>query len=155
MDGTKWVLDVTCPMVEGQVDTSKLKEVPDKPGVYFIGSKHGTRYVPYYIGRSKRMRSRLKNHLHQNKNGSKQISELIHHHRQFPNIPFNGFYIGYLETSDHKIIEAEQIDLKDPSLNIQGIKYLPPGITDEMLIKSERDGDMDSGLGSFMKSLWG
>jgi hypothetical protein len=38
-------------------------KIPPKPGVYFFSRKHGTEYIPFYIGETQNIRSRLKSHL--------------------------------------------------------------------------------------------
>ncbi|MBW6400443.1 GIY-YIG nuclease family protein [Roseomonas sp. HJA6] len=38
-------------------------EIENAPGVYFFSRKHGTAYIPFYVGRTRNMRARLKQHL--------------------------------------------------------------------------------------------
>lgn len=46
------------------VDENRLPDdVHARQGVYFLSRKHGTKYIPFYIGESSNLRSRLKGHL--------------------------------------------------------------------------------------------
>jgi len=43
--------------------TLDLAQLPDEPGVYIFGRKHGVTVAPIYIGESISIRGRIKNHL--------------------------------------------------------------------------------------------
>jgi hypothetical protein len=46
------------------VDENDLPQgIDDEAGVYFFSRKHGRNYIPFYIGETERIRSRLKSHL--------------------------------------------------------------------------------------------
>jgi hypothetical protein len=47
----------------GAIYVLKLEDLPDEPGVYVFGRKHGENVVPIYIGETLSIRRRVKGHL--------------------------------------------------------------------------------------------
>ncbi len=140
-----WTNWVRCRVnSKGEVDTSELYQVPPTSGVYAIATKTSgwlrDSYHIHYVGRTKgSMRDRLKNHLREHQNGSKQVRALLQQKRDIPSHPLNALYVTCFATSEHKIIERARIQSTDPLLNLQGGRDLPPGLTHQDILRSELD----------------
>ena len=60
-----WVKPITLKKDPNEqlIYTLNLGELPEEPGVYVFGRKHGESIAPIYIGETANIRSRIKNHL--------------------------------------------------------------------------------------------
>ena len=140
-----WSQWIKCPVNRrGEVDTSNLSKIPHQSGVYGIATRTSgfwsDSYHIHYVGRTKRsMRDRLKNHLRQHSNGSKQIRFLLQTKRTNPNSPPSALYVTSFPTDHPKIIERARIQNFDPLLNLQGGRSLPPGLTHQHIRQSNLD----------------
>lgn len=152
---------------DATIDLTKLCEVKRISGVYAIGYKRRALMEIAYVGRTKNsMRDRARSHLtikieksdlyekhHQiadevryrqgsvKSKGSKGIRDIVAAKYNTPSMPFDGFYVAFLPTKDHKIIESLYIKDLDPLANIQGGLDLPPGLTHEDILKSDLEND--------------
>jgi GIY-YIG catalytic domain len=120
---------------QGNLDTSNLREAPNSSGVYAIATKTGSSYNTQYVGRSGRsIRNRLQSHL--SGRGSKVISSLLAQKQNRPQDRPESLYFAYLETREHKLIEAAYIDASDrPVCNII-VTRLPEGLRENDVINS-------------------
>ncbi|MEB3233612.1 MAG: hypothetical protein VKJ64_21565 [Leptolyngbyaceae bacterium] len=140
-----WTKYIKCPVnSRGEVDTSNLPRTLDTSGVYAIATYTSgfwsNSYHIHYVGRTKRsMRDRLKNHLRQHSNGSKQIKALLAQKQAISSNPLSALYVTCFPTKEHKIIERARIQSMDPLLNLQGGRDLPPGLTHQHILQSKLD----------------
>lgn len=120
----------------GNLDTSNLRKAPSTAGVYAIATKTSWSYNTHYVGRSGRsIRGRLEKHL--TGRGNKVIASLLAHKKDNPSDPVQGLYFAFLETSEHKLIEAAYIDASDkPIANLVGAR-LPDGLRENDVFGSE------------------
>jgi hypothetical protein len=152
---------------DATIDLTKLYKIRRTSGVYAIGYKRRALMEVAYVGRTKNsMRDRVKSHLtikiersdvyeehHQvvdevkyrqgsvKSRGSKGIRDIIAAKYDTPSMPFDGFYVTFLPTKAHKIVESLYIKDLDPLANIQGALDLPPGLTHEDILKSDLEND--------------
>jgi len=120
---------------KGNLDTSRLGQVPNGAGVYAIATKTGWRYNTHYVGRSGRsMRGRLQRHL--GGSGNKVIAGLLRNKQERPSDPTQAVYVAYLETREHKLVEAAYLDAHDrPVANLIRAR-LPEGLREDAVMKS-------------------
>ncbi len=114
----------------GELDTSKLSEAPRSAGVYAIATKTGYSYQTQYVGRSGgSIRDRLSAHLTLNPHkGNKVINDLLASKKDRPNQPLQALYFAFLQTREHKLVEAAYIDANDrPICNLIKAR-LPEGL---------------------------
>lgn len=122
----------------GRLDTSPPRNVPNGSGIYAIATKTGWRYNTHYIGRSGRsMRGRLQSHL--TERGNKVVAGILRNKQQRPSDPTQALYVVYLETREHKLIEAAYIDANDRPLGNLIRARLPEGLREEDVLKSEKE----------------
>jgi hypothetical protein len=121
---------------KGDIDTSNLSNASPSSGVYAIATKTGYSYNTQYVGRSGRsIQSRLKAHL--TGKGNKVIASILQSKKDRPNQPLQALYFAYLETREHKLIEAAYIDANDrPVCNLIKAR-LPEGLREADVVKSE------------------
>jgi len=125
----------------GQLDTSNLRNAPSSGGVYAIATKTGWSYNTQYVGRSKNdIRGRLKAHLTLNdRYGNHVINSILVSKKDRPNQPLNALYFAFLETREHKLIEAAYIDANDrPVCNLIRAR-LPEGLREQDVFRSDLD----------------
>lgn len=130
----------------GEIDKSRLREAPDRPGIYAIATKVGYGYSTKYIGRSKSIRERLNRHF--SGDGNRVIKQLLLDKREggLSTRPLNALYFAYLETSEPKLLEAAYIDaneLERPVLNLIRAR-LPEGLREGEIFKSELEVESSS-----------
>ncbi len=122
---------------KGNLDTSPLRDVPNGSGIYAIATKTGWRYNTHYVGRSGRsMRGRLQSHL--TERGNKVIAGVLRN-KQRPSDPTQALYVAYLQTREHKLIEAAYIDASDRPIGNLIRARLPEGLREEDVLKSEKE----------------
>ena len=120
---------------QGKLDTTPLINVPNGAGVYAIATKTGGRYNTHYVGRSGRsMRGRLKKHL--TGEGNKVIAGLLRNKKERPSDPTQAIYVAYLETREHKLVEAAYLDANDRPLGNLIRARLPEGLREDAVMKS-------------------
>ncbi|MFE1747112.1 GIY-YIG nuclease family protein [Coleofasciculus sp. H7-2] len=121
---------------QGKLDTSRLWEASNSSGVYAIATKTGSNYNTHYIGRSGRsIRGRLKAHL--SGSGNKVIAGILQNKKDRPSDPTQALYFAYLETKEHKLIEAAYIDASDRPLGNLIKARLPEGLREGDIYSSE------------------
>lgn len=126
----------------GKVDTTNLYQIPQTGGVYAIATRAFGGMQIHYVGRSKNnMKGRLRSHFGMYKNGSEQIRVLLLAKKDNSNMPINGFYVTFLPTKGHKILEQKIIKNLDPLLNIDGGLELPEGLTYEDVLNSPLENE--------------
>src|ERR1700691_1088421 len=92
------------------VDENDLPEaIEDRSGVYFFSRKHGTKYLPFYIGETTTLRARLKTHLDRTKltnvlTGADDYSPIGQGQRYF----HYGYFIGKKGQREKKCIQIVQ-----------------------------------------------
>jgi hypothetical protein len=120
---------------DGTLNLQSLNRVPDKPGVYAIGSDQQTgQYVTHYVGRSKNIRERLRRHL--TGHGNSVIASQLALKRSVPLAPAK-ICVAYLETNEPKIVEAVYIDTADlPICNLIRAR-LPAGLSQVLVQRAE------------------
>ena len=123
---------------QGNLDLSQVRRVPNSSGVYAIATKTGSSYNTQYVGRSgSSIRNRLQSHF--SGRGNKVISSLLAQKKNRPQDRPEALYFAYLETREHKLIEAAYIDASDrPICNIAKAS-LPKGLREQDVIKSSLD----------------
>ncbi len=123
---------------KGELNTQAVGRSPNSSGVYAIATKTGNNYHTHYVGRSGRsIRGRLQSHLTQK--GNKVIAGLLKNKKDRPSDPTQALYFAYLETKEHKLIEAAYIDAKAedrPLANLICAK-LPKGLREEDIFGSQ------------------
>lgn len=120
---------------QGNLDTSTLSQAPSSSGVYAIATKISGRYNTQYVGRSGRsIRGRLQSHL--SGKGNRVLSSLLAQKKNRPQDRPEALYFAYLETREHKLIEAAYIDAEDrPICNLIRAS-LPDGLGKDDVINS-------------------
>lgn len=134
-----WSTWIECPFnSDGTLNGDHLKSVPNGAGVYAIATQTGSGYNVQYVGRSGRsMRGRLESHL--KGRGNHVIASLLAQKRNRPQDRPNALYVAYLETKEHKLVEAAYIDASDrPICNLIKAK-LPQGLREEDVFRSSLD----------------
>ncbi len=127
---------------QGNLDTSPLtaQHVPTGSGIYAIATKTGWQYNTHYVGRSGRsIRGRLQAHL--SGNGNKVIAAILRTKRDRPSDPTQALYVAYLETREHKLIEAAYLDANEkhrPMGNLVRAR-LPEGLRESAIWESEKE----------------
>jgi hypothetical protein len=91
------------------VDENELpEEVEDYPGIYFFSRKFGETKLPFYIGETLTLRSRLKSHL-----GSRKIADVLRGISADQDIK-NGtryFHYGYLKGNASKPLTKKRLSI--------------------------------------------
>ncbi|MFB2891640.1 GIY-YIG nuclease family protein [Aerosakkonemataceae cyanobacterium BLCC-F50] len=120
---------------QGNLDTSALQKAPSSSGVYAIATKTGWSYNTQYVGRSGRsIRNRLQSHL--SGRGNRVISSLLAQKKNRPQDRPDSLYFAFLETREHKLIEATYIDAEDrPVCNLIRAS-LPEGLREGDVMNS-------------------
>jgi hypothetical protein len=123
---------------DGSLDTSGLREAPTSSGVYAIATKTGWSYNTHYVGRSGRsIYNRLQKHL--TGRGNKVIAGILSNKKERPSDPTQALYFAFLETSEHKLVEAAYIDASDRPIGNLIKAKLPDGLREEDVVRSELD----------------
>ncbi|NJL69582.1 MAG: GIY-YIG nuclease family protein [Microcoleus sp. SM1_3_4] len=123
---------------KGELNTQAVGRAPNSSGVYAIATKTGSNYHTHYVGRSGRsIRGRLQSHF--TGKGNKVIAGLLKNKKERPSDPTQALYFAYLETKEHKLIEAAYIDAKAedrPLANLIKAK-LPQGLREQDVFGSQ------------------
>jgi len=108
-----WSNWIECPFNDnGILDKSRLSEAPSSSGIYAIATKTGWSYNTQYVGRSGRsIRGRLENHF--SGRGNRVVRGVLESKKERPSDPTQALYFAFLETREHKLIEAAYIDAED------------------------------------------
>jgi hypothetical protein len=113
-----WSNWVECQFEDtGNIDLPRLSEAPSSSGIYAIATKTGWSYNTQYVGRSGRsIRGRLQSHL--SGRGNRVVRGVLKNKKERPSDPTQALYFAFLETREHKLIEAAYIDAEDRPLAI-------------------------------------
>ncbi|NEP59928.1 MAG: GIY-YIG nuclease family protein [Symploca sp. SIO2G7] len=132
-----WSDWVECPFdASGNIDLSRLSKAPRSSGIYAIATKTGGNYNTQYVGRSGRsIRGRLQSHL--SGRGNRVVRGVLENKRQRPSDPTQALYFAFLETREHKLIEAAYIDAKDRPVGNLIRARLPKGLRENEVYMSE------------------
>jgi hypothetical protein len=132
-----WSNWVECPFDDsGNIDLSKLSEAPNSAGIYAIATKTGWSYNTHYVGRSGRsIRGRVKSHL--SGGGNRVVRGVLENKKDRPSDPTKALYFAFLETSEHKLIEAAYIDAEDRPVGNLIKARLPEGLRENEVYSSE------------------
>jgi hypothetical protein len=124
---------------KGELDMQPLKKnASSSTGIYAIATKFGSGYSTKYIGRSgKDIYRRLYNHF--TGRGNKIIAGILRNKKERPSDPTQALYFAFLETKEHKLIEAAYIDGKNVDKPIGNLirARLPEGLREEDIFNSE------------------
>lgn len=122
---------------DGEIDTRSLdRYAPNSPGVYAIATKTGRSYNTHYVGRSGRsIWKRLKAHF--SGKGNKVIAGILRNKKERPSDPTQALYFAFLETNEHKLIEATYIDAEDRPIGNLIKANLPEGLKEQLVRISE------------------
>ncbi|MEY2979007.1 MAG: GIY-YIG nuclease family protein [Prochlorotrichaceae cyanobacterium] len=119
----------------GELKRDRMHQIPSKAGVYAISTKTGNQHNVHYVGRSGRsMRNRVEAHL--KGRGNKVLASLLAHKKQMPTDPNQALYVAYLETAEHKLVEAAHIDASDRPICNLIRAHLPKGLREQDVLKS-------------------
>ncbi|BAZ06178.1 GIY-YIG nuclease family protein [Calothrix sp. NIES-3974] len=132
-----WSNWVECPFDgSGNIDLSGLGEAPNSSGIYAIATKTGWSYNTQYVGRSGRsIRGRLQNHL--SGRGNRVVRGILENKKERPSDPTQALYFAFLETREHKLIEAAYIDAEDRPVGNLIRARLPEGLRENEVYTSE------------------
>jgi hypothetical protein len=132
-----WSSWVECPFDDnGNIDLSKLSEAPRSSGIYAIATKTGWSYNTQYVGRSGRsIHGRLQSHL--SGRGNRVIRGVLENKKQRPSDPTQALYFAFLETREHKLIEAAYIDAEDRPIGNLIRARLPEGLREHEVYECE------------------
>jgi len=126
---------------KGELNIEPLKSnAPNGSGIYAIATKVGSGYSTKYIGRSKNsIYGRL--HKHLTGQGNKVIAGVLKNKKERPSDPTQALYFAFLETREHKLIEAAYIDGQGADKPIANLirARLPEGLREEDVFGSELD----------------
>jgi hypothetical protein len=116
---------------DGTLNRDNLMKLPERPGVYAIGSKKANGfYVTHYVGRSKNIQERLRQHL--TGHGNSVVASQLALKKSVPSAPAC-ICVAYLETDDPKIVEALYLDTHDlPICNLIRAR-LPAGLSQALV----------------------
>ncbi|MGI0491366.1 GIY-YIG nuclease family protein [Alkalinema pantanalense CENA528] len=135
-----WSQYYECPFNDkGEIDMRPVEHhAPNRKGIYVIATKNGRTYNPQYIGRSgSSIWKRLKAHF--SGKGNRVVASLLQAKRNgnYGGILPNALYFAFLETDEHKLIEAAYIDANDrPICNLIRAR-LPEGLREDAVLHSE------------------
>jgi hypothetical protein len=132
-----WSNWVECPFDDsGNIDLSELSEAPNSAGIYAIATKTGWSYNTQYVGRSGiSIRGRLQSHL--SGRGNRVIRGVLENKKDRPSDPTKALYFAFLETKEHKLIEAAYIDAEDRPVGNLIKARLPDGLREREVYASE------------------
>lgn len=126
---------------KGELDVSRLREAPNSSGVYAIATKAGSSYNTLYVGRSGRsVRGRLQSHFSgQERRSNRVVAGILRNKSAQPSDPTQALYFSFLETREHKLIEAAYIDANDRPIGNLIRANLPPGLREGEVFKAEKE----------------
>jgi GIY-YIG catalytic domain len=132
-----WSIWVECPFDDnGILDKSNLREAPSSSGIYAIATKTDWSYNTQYVGRSGRsIRGRLDSHL--SGRGNRIVRGVLESKKDRPGDRPQALYFAFLETRDHKLIEAAYIDADDRPVGNLIRARLPEGLRESEVCTSE------------------
>jgi GIY-YIG catalytic domain len=132
-----WSNWVECPFDDnGILDKSRLSEAPNSAGIYAIATKTGWSYNTHYVGRSGRsIRGRLNSHL--SGGGNRVVRGVLENKKDTKSDPTQSLYFAFLETREHKLIEAAYLDAEDRPIGNLIRARLPEGLRENEVFSSE------------------